>query len=188
MYLFFDTLNLILYQKVNTLEVAMRMKSSLSSVQMLARRQMKQRIDSLANMNRPKRPKNGWIRAIRESLGMSGAQLGQRLGFSRNKISILERKEMDDSITLGELRQLARGLNAELVYMVVPNQAVDDMIQDRAVVVATGRVKATQKSMFLETQQISSQRQQEMINEMANQIKDMGGRVLWSDDVMEQKS
>ncbi len=47
-------------------------------------------------------PKQGWVRTIREALDMSGAQLGARLGISRNKISILERKEADGSITINQ--------------------------------------------------------------------------------------
>ncbi|MBF4223107.1 helix-turn-helix domain-containing protein, partial [Vibrio anguillarum] len=87
----------------------------------------------------PKPPKNGWVRSIREALGMSGAQLGERLNLSRNQVSILERKETDETITLKQLKQLASGLDAELVYAIIPRQSIDDMVEARAMELAKQR-------------------------------------------------
>jgi DNA-binding transcriptional regulator YiaG len=47
-----------------------------------------------------KKPKEGWVRTIRTALGMSGSQLGERMGFSRNRISVLERKEADGFVNV----------------------------------------------------------------------------------------
>ncbi len=43
----------------------------------------------------------------------------------------MERKEADETITLKQLKQLASGLDAELIYAIVPRQSIDDMIEAR---------------------------------------------------------
>ena len=67
--------------------------------QELARAALDKKLQSV-NLGQLHRPHKGWIRAVREALGMSSAQLAQRLGVSRPRITALEKSEMDDSITL----------------------------------------------------------------------------------------
>ncbi len=50
------------------------------------------------------RPKLGWVRAIRESLGMSAVAFARRLGMSDAGAHKLEKAEASDSITLASLR------------------------------------------------------------------------------------
>ncbi|MBF4237466.1 helix-turn-helix domain-containing protein, partial [Vibrio anguillarum] len=111
-----------------------------SGVYAVALKQVKAKISALLGLSVPKPPKNGWVRSIREALGMSGAQLGERLNLSRNQVSILERKETDETITLKQLKQLASGLDAELVYAIIPRQSIDDMIEARAMELAKQRL------------------------------------------------
>src|SRR5258708_31843015 len=69
--------------------------------------------------------KGGWVRSIRSALGMTGRQLGRRIGVSQNAISEAERAETEGRITLNTLRKLADGLNCELVYALVPRIELD---------------------------------------------------------------
>jgi predicted DNA-binding mobile mystery protein A len=66
------------------------------------------------------RPTNGWIRAIRETMGVSTGELGRSLGTSRQLPLQFEKAEADDSITLKSLRRVADALDCELVYALVP--------------------------------------------------------------------
>lgn len=84
-----------------------------------------------------KKTKEGWVRTIRTALGMSGAQLGARAGLTRNKISILERKEAEGDITINQLKVLAERLGCDLTYALVPSKPIEDMIEDRATVIAS---------------------------------------------------
>ncbi|MFN9631191.1 MAG: helix-turn-helix domain-containing protein, partial [Cyanobacteriota bacterium] len=52
----------------------------------------------------PPRPLVGWLRAIREALGMTSAALGQRLGITASGVRKLEQAEAADAITLATLR------------------------------------------------------------------------------------
>src|ERR1700731_4383157 len=53
------------------------------------------------------RPSRGWIRTIREALGLSSAELARRLGTSRQLPLQLEKGEAEDRITLKSLRSAA---------------------------------------------------------------------------------
>lgn len=148
-------------------------------VKSIAIKQLKEEVNSLIGLRLPAMPKQGWVRTIREALDMSGAQLGARLGISRNKISILERKEADGSITINQLKQLASGVDSELLYAIVPKQTVEQTIEERAYDLAKNLVDITNQHMFLEMQQLSPEKQNEMIRLLADEIKQSGGRALW---------
>jgi predicted DNA-binding mobile mystery protein A len=69
-------------------------------------------------------PPRGWIRAIREALGMSGAQLAARLGVTPPRVTVLERDEVAGAVSLKTLRQAAEALDCVLVYALVPLPAL----------------------------------------------------------------
>jgi predicted DNA-binding mobile mystery protein A len=52
-------------------------------------------------------PVKGWIRAIREALGMSGTQLANRLKVSQPRIPRLEQDELSGVVSLKTMRQAA---------------------------------------------------------------------------------
>lgn len=70
------------------------------------------------------RPASGWIRTIRESLGLSTTQTAERLGVSQPRIIALERGELKGSLTLQTIRKVATALDCTLVYALVPNQYI----------------------------------------------------------------
>ena len=70
------------------------------------------------------RPRAGWVRAIRESLGMSAAAFARRLGMTPAGVRKLESAEASDSITLASLRKLAQTLDCELQYALVPRTSL----------------------------------------------------------------
>ena len=53
------------------------------------------------------RPQKGWIRAVRDALGMTAAQLGARMGVSQPTVKKLEVSETEDTIRLATLRRVA---------------------------------------------------------------------------------
>ena len=78
------------------------------------------------------RPQKGWIRAVRESAGISAGELGRILGVSRQLPLQFEKAEADDTITLKSLRNVANALGCDLVYALVPKPGrVPDEIADR---------------------------------------------------------
>jgi len=63
---------------------------------------------------------------------MSSPQLAMRLGVSKSQASQMERMEMEDRITLKQLRCVAESFNCDLVYALAPRKPVEDMVHDRA--------------------------------------------------------
>ena len=85
------------------------------------RQRLDARLASAKPIDRLQVPPKGWIRAIRDGLGMSGSQLGKRLGASPQNVDILEKSEVAGTIKLQTLKRVAEALDATLVYALVPN-------------------------------------------------------------------
>jgi predicted DNA-binding mobile mystery protein A len=125
-------------------------------------------------------PPVGWIKAIRQAVGMSMQQLGNKLSISRQGVMDIERREQDGSITIKSLREVARALDMQLVYGFVPNDgSLDALIEKRAKELATRIVLRTANTMKLEDQANSRERIREAIAERADAIKNEMPGILW---------
>ena len=102
-------------------------------------------------------PVRGWIRALRESLGMSAEQLGKRLGITQPSIVAMEQSEVRGTIELATLRRVAAALDCTLIYALVPNKPLETTVRDRARVVARRRLSPIEHSMMLEDQAVNGQ-------------------------------
>ena len=101
------------------------------------------------------RPSKGWIRGIRQALGVSSGELARRLGTSRQLPLQLEKGEAEDRITLRSLRAAASALDCDLVYALVPRAgSMQELIEDRARAEAKNRVLGVEHSMALEDQAV----------------------------------
>lgn len=118
----------------------------------LARRSLDRQLSVLRPGPALSRPPRGWIRAIRDALGMSAAQLATRLGVSQPRVTDIERREAHDAITLSTLRKAAEALDCTLVYAIVPNESLDQVLRARARAVADARLQRIDHTMRLEDQ------------------------------------
>ena len=101
------------------------------------------------------RPSKGWIRTIRQALGVSSGELARRLGTSRQLPLQLEKSEAEDRITLRSMRAAANALDCDLVYAFVPRaDSMQDLIENRARAEAKNRVLGVEHSMALENQAV----------------------------------
>ncbi|MBU0914505.1 MAG: mobile mystery protein A [Gammaproteobacteria bacterium] len=150
-----------------------------STVKKIVMHQYRALANSVVGLCLPKKPKEGWVRTIRTALGMSGSQLGERMGLSRNRISVLERKEAEGDITLNQLQALAEHLNCDLTYALVPRKPIEEIIDDRATGIASKSLDANSQNMFLEAQVIDDEAKQRLLNQIKEQVIAAGGRALW---------
>jgi predicted DNA-binding mobile mystery protein A len=88
----------------------------------------------LWSLTRRPHPPKGWLRAIRDALGMTTKQFGHRLGVSRPRIIKLEKSEVDGTITLHTLQRTADGLGCRLVRALVPEKPLAQTMHERAAV------------------------------------------------------
>lgn len=100
----------------------------------------------------PERPARGWISTIREALGMSSRQLGERLGVAQSTVIAMEQSESTDSIRLETLRRAADALHCDLVYVLVPRDGLDVAVESRRAAVATALRSSVERTMDLEAQ------------------------------------
>ncbi len=142
--------------------------------------QYKDIVNSVVNFSTPKLPREGWVRSIRTALGMSGAQLANRLGLSRNQVSVLERREIEGKISINQLKNFANALDCELAYVLIPKQDVDSTIKEQAELVAKKTLTANYQSMFLEAQSIDPKKQAFLIEQLSQELINSGGRKLWN--------
>jgi predicted DNA-binding mobile mystery protein A len=124
-------------------------------------------------------PVLGWIRAIRDALGMSGADLARRLGVSQPTITQLEKSETAGTIQLDTLRRVAAAMDCRLVYALVPNESLDGIVRRRARSVAERELAATDQSMRLEAQTPPAELRDDLVAERAEELIDT--RRLWAD-------
>jgi len=101
------------------------------------------------------RPSKGWIRSIRQALGLSAGELARRLGTSRQLPLQLEKGEAEDRITLKSLRAAANALDCDLVYALVPRAgSMQELMESRARAEVKDRVLGIEHSMALENQAV----------------------------------
>lgn len=77
-------------------------------------------------------PRKGWVRATREALGMSQAQLAARIGVSRATVQKLELAEARRRITLESLDRLAAALGCELAVALLPTGGSLEAVRAKA--------------------------------------------------------
>jgi predicted DNA-binding mobile mystery protein A len=123
-------------------------------------------------------PVRGWIKAIRESLGMSSAQLAGRLGVKQPTVIAMEQSEAKATIALATLRRVAEALDCTLVYALVPNKPLEATVRDRARAVARRLRAPIQHSMLLENQKVSAKDSEARLDEF---VREMNPRRLWDD-------
>lgn len=140
---------------------------------------VRRRLDRVLSGTRvPARPSRGWLRAIRDALGMSGRQLGDRIGVSQQRVSKIEQSEADGTITLNSLRDAADALGCELVYALVPRTSLQGLVVERARQKAKEIVGAVDRTMRLEDQQVDPRATSELLESTASRL--IGRRDLWS--------
>lgn len=123
-------------------------------------------------------PRSGWIRAIRDALGMSTRELAKRADLSAARISQIEKAERDRSLTLANLERIADALGCRVEYVLVPHQPLDDIVRQQARKKAAAEVAGVDHTMALEDQRPEIESTRQRIDELAQRLVDKRG--LWS--------
>lgn len=147
-----------------------------------ARRQLDKRLKAFTNPDTLARPPRGWIKAIREALGMTAEQLAARLRVSQPRVLAIEKAETTGSVTLHTLERAAQALDCRLVYALVPRQPLDALVEERAAALARKRLRSTSHTMALEAQSVVSEDEQAQLEQMTRRLLERAGPALWDDD------
>ena len=128
------------------------------------------------------RPRGGWIRAIRDALGVSSRQLADRMNVAQSRIVALEKAETTGSTTLKSLREAAEALGCKLVYALVPARPLDEIIRERARQKAFDQYATVAQGMLLENQSLTVSQMNEEIERLTDEILAEPLRLLWDDE------
>jgi predicted DNA-binding mobile mystery protein A len=101
-------------------------------------------------------PARGWLRAVREALGMTTTQLAKRLKVAQPSVADMEKAEQRGAISLDTLERAARALNCKLVYTLVPDESFEEIVREQARKKAQAQLERVNHTMRLEDQAVSS--------------------------------
>ena len=139
------------------------------------RRHLDEQIDAARALASTSRPERGWVNAIRQALGMTEAQLAQRMGVSQPTVHRLEGSEAAGTIRLDTLRRAADALDCEVAYVLIPRASLGETVTSRARALARAELERVSRSMALEAQGVEVT--EEAIDDRAREILDRGS--LW---------
>lgn len=132
--------------------------NSMSVMRQLARIRLDKRFSMLRDTccENVQMPRGGWIRAIREALGMPRHALGRRMGLGEKRVAQLEQGEAQGRLSMSSMARAAEALDCELVVALIPRRPLEETISDRrrelAMAWFNSRVRHT---MSLEGQSVS---------------------------------
>lgn len=66
------------------------------------------------------RPAGGWLRAVRQALGLAQVDVAKNTGVTKQAYAQFERGETRGTLSLGSLQRAAEAMDCELVYYLVP--------------------------------------------------------------------
>lgn len=149
----------------------------------VVRRQYRKRVNQMreAALAVPAVPREGWLRTVRKALGMSTVALGHRMGVSRVRIAQIEQGECNETVTLDTLRRAAEAMNCRLVYAVVPEKEIEQMIRDQAQRKAESLVMKTAETMALEDQAPNQEYLAAQIHDLADKLERKASRDFWEE-------
>ncbi len=136
----------------------------------LARKHLDQRLAQWKPVSEFVCPPHGWIRAIREAIGMTAAQLAARLKVSQPRVFAMEKDEVRGALTLETISRTAQALNCTFVYALVPDTSLENMVSEQVRKKVAEQVARVNHTMKLEDQELSEAdilaEQERLINEL----------------------
>ena len=112
----------------------------------------------------------GWIKAIREALGLSTSQLAKKVGIDQSRISRLENAEKTGDLKISSLQKVAKALTMKFVYGFVPEKTLEDMVNDQARRIALKRLETLDNTMRLEKQALTEEDKKKALEDMIQKI------------------
>ena len=148
----------------------------------LVRKQLDAKLEHFRPLRETMPPRKGWIRAIRDALGMTGEQLAKRLGVSnKQRISRIECDEIEGNVTIKTMRRVAEALDCVFVYGFVPRSSLEQTVRNRAEHVAKKRMERVSQTMRLEQQGLFEKEEKLALSDATESLVANPHRTLWNE-------
>lgn len=147
------------------------------------RRTLDNRLDKMPQRSEFTVPRRGWIKSIREALGMSAADLGERMGITRQSVLTLEESESDGRAGMDSLKRAAEAMDCSFVYALLPNSSLENILRQQIEKIIAQRMRNVSHSMQLEDQlaELSDSAYEALVIELMNSPK------VWHSTIQKQK-
>ena len=122
-------------------------------------------------------PPQGWVRTIRNFLGMTSTQLAKRLGVNQSRVIRIENNERNTKISTME--KIADALNCDFVYAFIPRDNIDNIINNQARNKAIKILNKVNKNMALENQMVDSE---DLLDDLVNKILNKNIARIWDEN------
>lgn len=99
-------------------------------------------------------PTGGWLKAVREALGLTVRQFAARLGTVPSRVTTIEQAEVTGSTTIKTLREAAEAMDCVFVYAIVPRTSLSDIVRTQAEAQADAALQSLHHTMRLENQAV----------------------------------
>lgn len=143
----------------------------------LLRKSLDKKLNGLRKLTRLERPPQGWVRTIREALGMTTSQLAKRAGVTQPRIVSIEKNE--ENLKLSTLSTIAEALNCRLVYALIPEDSLENIIYNRAKEKAGLILKKVNINMALEDQLVNTN---ELFDVCTQEVLNDNPKCIWNDE------
>ena len=143
-----------------------------------SRLHLDERFKELGPVTRYSSPVRGWIKAVREALGLTTAQLARRLGVKQPSVVAIEQSEVKGTIALATLRRVADALDCTLVYALVPHKPLGAAVRDRARAFVRRRRAPVEHSMVLEDQKVKGKDAEARLDDI---LRETNPRLFWDE-------
>jgi hypothetical protein len=95
-------------------------KSMIKVLRDRARLELERQVRPYRTARKSPRPPEGWLRAMRLATGIPSAQIARTMAFSTKMVFQVERSEQRKTISLNQLERMARAVECDVVYGLVP--------------------------------------------------------------------
>lgn len=136
----------------------------------LIREQLSQKLEKLKSLRKLTVPSVGWIKTIRESLGMTTYDLAERADIDQSRISRIESAESRGEIKLSTLKNIADALGVQFVYGFVPEEDLEQMVREQAKKIALKRMDRLNHTMKLEEQNLDEKERKKALEDLVEKI------------------
>lgn len=117
---------------------------------------------------------SGWIKTVREAIGMTVSQLAARLGVTQPRITKMESNE--DNLKLSTMKKAAEAMNCEFVYYFKPKTTFQNLVDEQAQKKAAEVLKTVNVNMALENQEIADD---EAVKDFASDLINTKIKQIW---------
>lgn len=143
-------------------------------------RQLDETISRFNKLSGMTRPDKGWINTIRNALGMSARTLGERIGLSQPRIALIEKGEVEGSISIKTLEKAAQGLGCRVVFALIPEEGTLQVMRENQALKKARQINQyTEHHMALEEQATDSAFKEKSIKNMADEDLRNWPRNFW---------